>query len=155
MHLFFMTKWWFCLVSRFSVFHTLTFRYGLWRLYMQTIRVINVNWMRYSTLEGQFYHEVHVWDAFVTQFVVFEMFVVCPWCLRSLFCVFGMCKKFGQCLWDVWEVCFVFLRCLFEMFAQSGNWHPIPIIATTIPPKIHTPLSGPPGVRQNHFFWTA
>jgi hypothetical protein len=35
--------------------------------------------MRYIALERQFYHEVHVWDAFVTQFVVFEMFVLCPW----------------------------------------------------------------------------
>ena len=33
---------------------------------------INVLWMRYSTLESQFYH-----DPFVTQFEVFEMFVLC------------------------------------------------------------------------------
>ena len=71
------TKWWFCLVSRFSVFHTLTFWYWLWWLEMQTIRVINVLWMRYSTLESQFHHEVHVGDPFVTQLEVFEMFVLC------------------------------------------------------------------------------
>ena len=62
-------------------------------------------------------------------------------CSRCLFCVFemfvnfvfvsDMFKKFGRCLWDVWEVCFVFLWCLFEMFAQSRNWRPIPIIAKT------------------------
>ena len=29
---------------------------------------ISVLWMRYSTLESQFHHEVQVWDPFVTQF---------------------------------------------------------------------------------------
>ena len=29
---------------------------------MQTIRVINVLWMRYGTSERQFFHEAHVWD---------------------------------------------------------------------------------------------
>ena len=39
-------------------------------------------------------------------------------CLRSLFCVFDMFKKLGQCLWDVWKNVLyfwdVFLRCLRE-----------------------------------------
>ena len=115
---FFMTKWWFCLVSRFSVFRTLTSRYWLWWLMM----IVNADntceiWMRYSTLESQFHHEVHVWDPFVTQFEVFEMFVLCLWdvwevcfvsltCLRSLVSVIEMFEKFVLCFWDV------FLRCL-------------------------------------------
>ena len=52
---------------------------------------INVLWMRYSTLESQFYH-----DPFVTQFEV----------LRCLFCVFEMFETFVMCFWCV------FLRCL-------------------------------------------
>ena len=78
---------------------------------------INVLWMRYNSLERQFHHEVHVWDPFATQFVVFEMFVLCLWdvwevcfvsltCLRSLVSVFEMFEKFVLCFWDV------VLRCL-------------------------------------------
>ena len=37
----------------------------------------SVLWMRYSTLDRQFRHEVNVCDPFVTQFEVFEMFVLC------------------------------------------------------------------------------
>ena len=38
---------------------------------------INVLWMRYSTLESKFHDEVHIRVTFVTQFEVFEMFVLC------------------------------------------------------------------------------
>ena len=84
------TKWWFCLVSRFSVFHTLTCQILIVMMVnADSTCEINVLWMRYSTLKSQFSHEVHVWDPFVTQFEVFEMFFLC--------------------LWDVPEVCFVSL----------------------------------------------
>ena len=77
----------------------------------------SVLWMRYSTLERQFRHEVNVCDPFVTQFEVFEMFVLCCWnvweicfvsltCLRSLASVCEILEKFVLCFWDV------FLRCL-------------------------------------------
>ena len=39
--------------------------------------VIDVLWMHYSTLESQFHDEVHIRVTFVTQFEVFEMFVLC------------------------------------------------------------------------------
>ena len=57
-------------------------------------------------------------DPFVTQFEVFEMFVLCLWevwevcfvsltCLRSLVSVFEMFEKFVLCFWCVffWDVC--------------------------------------------------
>ena len=90
---------------------------------------VNAFWMRHSTLESQVSHEIHVWDHFVAEFGVFE--TVVSWNVW-FFCAFDMFKfkKLGRCLWDVYDICFEFLR-FFEMFARSGHWRPIPIIAKT------------------------
>lgn len=113
------TKWWFCL--------------GVLFLYISHIDIgvlivkfvnadntceINVVSMRHSTVESQVYHEIHIWDPVVTHFGVFETFV--SWDVW-FFCAFDMFKfkKFGRCLWDVYDICFEFLRFFCEMFARS------------------------------------
>ena len=54
-------------------------------------RETNVLWQRYSTLENQFYHEVHHPFFYTCLLFVFEMF-------KEMFRVFDMFQKFGQCL---------------------------------------------------------